>query len=43
MRTPKGPNVRIACCTFKNQRASAVILETRNSTGFEKTAFAHPN
>ena len=32
MRTPKGPNVRIACCTFKNQRASAVILETKNST-----------
>ena len=32
MRTPKGPNVRIACCTFKNQRASDVILETRNST-----------
>ena len=32
MRTPKGPNVSIACCTFKNQRASDVILETRNST-----------
>ena len=32
MRAPKGPNVRIACCAFKNQRVSAVILETRNST-----------
>ena len=32
MRAPKGSNARIACCTFKNQRASAVILETRNST-----------
>ena len=28
----KGPNIRIACCTFKNQRASAAILETRNNT-----------
>ena len=32
MRGPKGPNVRITCCTFKNQRASAVILGTRNNT-----------
>ena len=32
MRAPKEPNARIACCTFKNQRASAVILESRNST-----------
>ena len=29
MRDQKGPNVRITCCTFKNQRASAVILQTR--------------
>ena len=31
MRTPKWPNVRIAWCTFKNQRALAVILETRKA------------
>ena len=28
MRVPKGPDVRIVCCTFKNQRASAMILNS---------------
>ena len=32
MRAPKRLNARIACSTFKNKRASAVILQSENNT-----------
>ena len=34
MRVPKGPDVRIVCCTFKNQKTSAVILNSISGIWF---------